>query len=624
VTNHWIDRGRQVLPHAGAVAWRLLVAVAVLEISYLVLANVVLKTSLLKDFAATSDDLRVDYSSAHSVLPGRIEVRDLRVRFHDRNVEFLISVAKGTLDVSLHELAVRRFHALRVDAEKVSYRMRHKVSRVGKEGPRLAAYPPIPGFRDPPLYEKGEDKPAPPIPDEKYDLWDVKVEGVHAEVAEVWILEYRYQGPGLATGSFRVKPTRYYDVTDATLDVHGGTLSLGPVIVAKQANLAIDCTVTGSDPRRLHGLEPLRHVSAGVRGKLEGTDLAFLDAYLGPHLEATARGPASLELDLRIERGLFTPGSRVELASSDARVEKGPLHVTGPVTIGLSRPSKVAEPSEPFEIMFRSPHLAIQPPKGAAASVKDIDLRGAFTPDLTQPVRLVRASLAPLRAEVADLGALRRSIPAGRDLPEISGRALLALQASKSGNEPIRGALALELTDATLTVGGARTLPWNATLASDDVVAEISDTQSVRGTVALRLDRASALLPLVTSSAFFQNLGERVLALGAVDAKARLTLAKHSRLELAHARSGIVQARGWVEEQNDGIHGRMLITTNAANVGVTISPNGTETHLLVGDDWLRGRERPRGGLRRPERGAMSRSASTPTRQTPPKPARALH
>jgi hypothetical protein len=500
VNIHWVDRGRQVLPHAGAVAWRLLVAVAILEVVYLMVANVVLKTSLLKDFAASSDDLRVDYSSAHSVLPGRVEVRDLRVRFHDRNVEFLISVDEGSLDVSLHELAVRRFHALRVDAKKVGYRMRHKVSRVGKEGPRLAAYPPIPGFKDPPLYEKGQTTPAPPIPDEEYDLWDVQVEGVHAEVAEVWILEYRYQGPGLATGSFRVKPARYYEVTGATLDLRGGTLTLGADTVAKQATLAIDCTVTGSDPQKLHGLEPLRHVFSGVRGRLSGMDLAFLDAYLHPRLEATAQGAASLELDLRVERGLFTSGSRLELTSTDARFSTGPVNVSGPVAIGLSSPPRATDGKTPFEILVHSRHLAVDPPKGKAASVENVELRATFTPDLTRPVQLVSASLAPLRAKVADLGAIRRLLPEVREFPDIGGRASLTLQGSKSGAEPIQGELELTLSDATLGVGGSRTLPWNATLVSNDVVADVSGNRSVRGTVVLRVDRTSALLPLVSRS----------------------------------------------------------------------------------------------------------------------------
>ncbi|HEX5098806.1 MAG TPA: hypothetical protein VFV94_04870, partial [Polyangiaceae bacterium] len=148
----WSERARTAGRHAGAVGWRVLAVLAGLELFYLICANLVLCTPLLKKFAASSDDLRVDYGSAYSLIPGRIEVRGLRVRMHDHNVEFEIAVERGTLDVSLHELLRKRFHALRVDADAVGYRMRHRLSHVGLEGPRVAAYPPIAGFADPPLF----------------------------------------------------------------------------------------------------------------------------------------------------------------------------------------------------------------------------------------------------------------------------------------------------------------------------------------------------------------------------------------------------------------------------------------------------------------------------------------
>jgi hypothetical protein len=606
VPSRWIDRGQRLLPHAGAVAFRLLIVVVALELVYLLVANVVLKTSLLKDFAARGDDLRVDYASAYSVVPGRIEVEKLRVRFHDRNVEFQIGVERGTLDVSLHELAVKRFHALRVDGQAVSYRMRHKVSRVGKEGPRLAAYPPIPGFRDPPLYAKGEDGPAPPIPDQDYDLWEVSVEGVRAEVAEVWILEYRYVGSGLATGSFRVQPARTYEVPRATLALSGGKLTLGEAVVARRANLDIDCVVTKSDTQKLVGLEPLLHVTAGVRGRLDGMDLTFLDAYLGPRLAADAEGQARLEADVRVQGGVVAPGSRLELIVPSALLAAGAARVSGPTTFGLSRPARPVETGTPFELTLRSERLEVDVGNAPTTRVENVDLRAAFTPDLVRPLRMVRAALAPVRVEVPDAGALERALPFTRKLPGVSGRLVLLASAEKDGDGPFRGAFRLTLSDATLALGGRRSLPWNATLVSEDVQARLSERTTGDATLALHVDRAGALLPLVTRSSLARDLGQRLLDLAALDAKATLEVAEHVRLELLQARSGILKARGWVAERKDGAYGRILLSTPAANVGVSITPAGTDTELLVADDWLATEARLRGGLPRTERGGLSR------------------
>jgi hypothetical protein len=603
-----MNRGRRLLPHVGAVVWRLLLAVAVLEFVYLVVATIVLKTSLLKDFASRGDDLNVDYTSAYSVVPGRIEVEGLRVRFHDRNVEFQIAVERGTLDVSLHELAVRRFHALRVDGKQVSYRMRHKVSRVGKEGPRLAAYPPIPGFRDPPLYAKGETRPGPPIPDEEYDLWEVLVEGVRAEVAEIWILEYRYQGAGLATGSFHVQPARTYEVKAAKLALAGGKLTLGDAVVASRANLDIDCVVTKSDTQKLVGLEPFRHITAGVRGRLDGMDLTFLDVYLGPRLAADAGGHGRLDADLEVHDGVIAPGSRLEFVVARGAVALGKARASGSATFGLSRPARPVETGAPFELTFRSKLIHVDVEKAPTMSVEHVDLRAAFTPDLVRPLGLVRAALAPVRVEVPDVGALTRALPFTRKLPQLDGRLAIVASAENDGDGPLRGGFRLVLSDATIAVEGRRTLPWNATLVSEDVVANLSSGPTVDATLVLHVDRAGALLPLVTRSSLARDLGQRLLDLAALDAKAKLSVTDRVRLDLHEARSGILRARGWVAERKDGVHGRLLLSTSAANVGVSISPAGTETKLLVADDWLRSEAQLRGGLPRPERGGMSLSS----------------
>jgi hypothetical protein len=162
----------------------------------------------------------------------------------------------------------------------------------------------------------------------------------------------------------------------------------------------------------------------------------------------------------------------------------------------------------------------------------------------------------------------------------------------------------LELSDATLAVDGARTLPWNGLLVSDDVVGHVEESPAAAsGTLSLHVDRAGALLPLVSSSPLVRDLEERLLRLGALDAKAKLELGERVRFELLQARAGIARARGYVVDRKDGARGRFLVSTPAGNVGVIISPAGTDTELLVGDDWLTAARS--GVLRRPERGGLS-------------------
>jgi hypothetical protein len=415
------------LPHVWAVAWRLLLTIVALEFVYLTLVNVTLLTPLLQKLA-TSGDILVRYDWAYSIWPGRIEVKNLRVRVQDHNIQFLIGIERGSLDVSLHELVGKRFHVLHVDADNVSYRMRHKVSRVGEEGARLAAYPPIEGFADPPLFEGA---PSRPIPDQDYHLWDVRVEDVKARVKEIWILEYRYRGPGFARGNFHVKPARWYEVYPASLELEGGELTLGNATVAREAIMTMDCRVDGSDPRKLDGLEPFHNVHGGVRGRLEGTKLAFLDAYLGPHVGLTAAGDASVILNARIERGVVAPGTNIEIRSPDASLGNARLRVGGASSYRLTVP---AAAGSPIELGVRADRLLLEGGRNRRASprLEHLDARCTVTPDFTRPLELLSAELAPLKLTLPDLAWISEL---DDDLPRLGGEvdAGLELRREKSG-----------------------------------------------------------------------------------------------------------------------------------------------------------------------------------------------
>jgi len=576
------ERGRRVVPYAGRVLWRLGVVLAGLFAVYVLIANLILKTSLLKDFAHTSDELRVDYDSAYSVFPGRIVVRNLTVRFEDYNVEFEIAVERGTLDVSLHELFQKRFHALRVDAKNVAYRMRHKLSRVGSEGPRIAAYPRIPGFPDPPLFR---GKRPPPIPDEQYDLWEVVVEGVNADVKEIWILEYRYRGPGVARGSFRVRPARTYAVEGATLELLGGRLTLGEAVVAQRARVKLDAKVTHSETQRLSGLAPFRHISGSVHGTFEGTDLSFLDAYLAPRAGLSARGPARVQLGVRLEHGAVAKGSRLLVESSDAVVSASGFAVRGKAGVELGGPPNVGGP---LELVFLAGPLRIQGSKEdrQAPILERVDLRARTTSDFSKAVDLISINLAQARLTAPDLGWMSRTFDEKGSMPRFEGRGLVTLRAQREGTAPFRGAATLVFEDATLRVDDRVTLPWNATVRTEELTAELDGTRRLKGMALLHLDQLPAMLPLVSPSAFLRDIGTRLLDLGALDARVAFRLDRYARLDVTQARSGALTARGHLFGVEGGVAGKFLLSAPTANLGVRVAPGGTSIKPLVGDDWL--------------------------------------
>ena len=210
-------------PATRAVVVRVSAIVLALTAGYLLAANLLLQTRLLRHLVSSGSDVQLEYDSAYSLWPGRAHFTGLMLRVEDHNVQFALS-ASGVVDVSLHELVLRRFRAVRLTTTDTTFRMRHKLHSVEpKNALRVAAYPPIKGFQDPPLYSGPK---SPPIPDAEYDLWSVALENVHADLSEIWVLEYRYLGNAHADGSFQLAPARWFQVQPSSLRLDRGTLML--------------------------------------------------------------------------------------------------------------------------------------------------------------------------------------------------------------------------------------------------------------------------------------------------------------------------------------------------------------------------------------------------------------
>src|SRR5688572_7148670 len=81
--------------------WRKLVAVAlgtlaILAASYLVVANVLLRTRLLRNLISRNAAvLQLDYESAYSIIPGRVRVEGLSIRGRGRTVEWFLTLDRA-------------------------------------------------------------------------------------------------------------------------------------------------------------------------------------------------------------------------------------------------------------------------------------------------------------------------------------------------------------------------------------------------------------------------------------------------------------------------------------------------------------------------------------------------
>jgi len=312
------DRGR---------LWRILraalVAVLSLYALYVVGINAFLSTSLF-DRAINQDAemLDVHYRRGWSVFPGTIHAKELSIRSSDSNVEWLLTIDEVEFDISFLGFLQRRFDVGRAHGRGISMRARQKLDAAPASLEEIAQLPPIPGFpafsvspAGPPSLERWYDS--------EYQLWTVRLEDVIAEdVREVWIDSGRFEGNARIVGRFYLKPIREVEIGPAHVHVREGRVTAGDAVaIAKRVAGTVDVTFTRFDPRSIQGSGVFRYVTARTELEASFADPATFPFALPGGLHVSSEVEAR-RLALRIDEGVLSPGTRVELTAPRVLVSK--------------------------------------------------------------------------------------------------------------------------------------------------------------------------------------------------------------------------------------------------------------------------------------------------------------
>ena len=561
------------------VAGRVVCVVAGLELSYVVGANVFLRSNGVVAAVEGADGVKLDYASAYSIVPGHVHVQRLRLRFEDYNVQFQVFVEQGTLDIGLSELLARKFHVYSLLADGVSFRMRHKSHGVGNDAERFAAYPKIEGFADPPLYHGV--KPA-PTPDDQYDLWQVRIENVVAHARELWVLEYRYAGDAEARGSFMVQPERLVQVEPAALRIRSGTLSVGDAPVARHFSGRIECSMPSLDVKNTFGAEVFHSISSKLDLDLVDGDARFLNVYGAPAHEPKLGGPVSSTIRARVTRGVVEPGSQLQATAPALELAWPDVTLTTQLasSFGRIRPQPELDVDVALQdARLSSRHPSVGGPTARQASARLV-LRGV---DLTKPIELAGAELAT-EARLANLAWFNGFFAPKRQL-RFSGSANAIVKLTR---KPAGGGDG----HVELDVQHGRVQDPTFDVHSDaHAVARFrtneEPTQFAQGALSFHASEGDTLLSLAVG-ATARKLLSAGLNLGALDGTVAFHAAERGlELELTRATCGAVVGRGYFQQPVPGNgRGAALLSAGPIHVGLRLEKAQVETSPLVGGDWL--------------------------------------
>lgn len=359
--------------------------IAALFAVYLLVANVILRTHLLRGWLNRHPGrLLVEYRSAWSLYPGHVTLRDLVVRHQDANITMQLDLERATLHLSLWALTTRTLLVDKVDADGGTFRLAHKsVSPEGNAG-RMSAFPHVAGFTEP--Y-------APAEPSKEDHRWAIELTNITSTMREVWTMEYRYRGTAFVTGGFRVRPEREISVFPSVMITHGGLFSFGERELIRGGEGRVEATLESFNPSVVEGIQVVRQLSGSVQQTGELVTLTSISETYFPgekvHLE---HGTGSIVIATRLEHGVFQPGGHVTYRSNDAAAQIGGVTVAG----DLASVTSVEGPSErPTVSAEATIAKAVAYPTGGSAESHALDLRD------------VRASASFDRADTVTIGATK-------------------------------------------------------------------------------------------------------------------------------------------------------------------------------------------------------------------------
>jgi hypothetical protein len=307
--------------------WALLAIVVVgIAVAGCLAVHMIVSTHLLRGWVnGEPEKLLLSYDGASSWVPGVIRIRGLAMRGSDPNVQWFFRMEKATISISLIDLLRKRFHATRVRAEGLVFRLREKQKKSETSAPHAALLPPIDGFSDPPLVTD-EAEPPPVARTEIRKYWTVQVDDLVADPApDIWMEIYRFRGRARLTGGFTLRPHDRVRIGPAAVEFLSGNFLLGPErAMLSSASGRGDCDIDAFDPETVRGKEVWRRISGDIRveGRLE--DIRFLNHYLrhtpDPRLSG---GGGKAHGDIRFNHGIASGGADFELARAEFRYSNG-------------------------------------------------------------------------------------------------------------------------------------------------------------------------------------------------------------------------------------------------------------------------------------------------------------
>ncbi len=611
----------------------LLAIVVALEVVYLVVGNILLRGDFVTSRVNKHPEkILVSYDSAYTLFPGHASVRGLRIRNQASRSQLEVAVDEVSAVLNPLPLAWKTINIVRASARGAEFRMRSRPHTVEEMRDKAAAMPPIEGLdwensvRDP------NAVPKPP-------KWGFSVTSARVEdTRQVWINEFRVDGPGRAGGGVSVGPGRRLAISGAWVEFPGLTASLAGTVFMSGGELKGELDVESYDYGEHKGLGFLPYAAADValRG-VTGTKMALLNYIFRnvPWLEFSG-DPNEQELRVVLEKGKLQPGTHAHLATDRLHVRLLAYQAEGAADtkIEVVEGGRAKVEVQLTDYRFGLAKYGADGARGDSLRLKaDMAADIAFdgTPDMEVDVLVDN-----LRMD--DLGRVNYLIPEGAKLKVTEGKVrvdasmkLATLGSDGSGKVTVdtsgmkleaggtrleghvsatipvsridlqRGSFALDGTTIRLdefsllsvpaesdgkSAPSEETTDWWAQIDVPKGGVDFRKEVSVGGDVVLKMRDTDPLIHFFTASKPLPKIGERILEVENVTGSAGVDYTG-DRLAVRNAivTGDNLEVQAHLELVGKSVEGDLLAVYEFVGVGVELQGDRRKLHLLGARKW---------------------------------------
>jgi hypothetical protein len=298
--------------------------------------------SLRADINQKPEELMIDWDQARSTWPGVVDVKNLRIRGSDPNVQWIVILPEAEVRFALAPLLRRNFIVTSLRPKSIQFRLRQKLTPGKYTAAQVKVLPPIPGFSDPPLRVEGEK-----MPEAESNPFTVEVRNVVTDAFDdIWVDGMHYRGPGKLLGRFRLRPGDRAQIGPASVEFGGGKLEISGKPAIDELAGKLEAKFDEWDVHELIGDKVWRVVTAKIdlSGPTEGLD--FIDPMLqiGPKARVSG-GPGRFSLTGEIERG--KAAGKVSITAKKGKFLRPPLSLVGDVDARLAFSNWVLDGGSP-------------------------------------------------------------------------------------------------------------------------------------------------------------------------------------------------------------------------------------------------------------------------------------